>query len=42
MMWWLCGHGGYQVRGDWLERWGNGITAIVVLAIGAPVLTGII
>jgi nickel/cobalt exporter len=34
--------GGYQVKGDWLERWGNLITAGVLLAIGLLVLLGII
>jgi nickel/cobalt transporter (NicO) family protein len=34
--------GGYQVRGQWLDRWGNGITAIVLIVIGALVLTGAI
>ena len=34
--------GGYQVRGKWLERWGNVITAAVLLVIGALVLTGAI
>jgi hypothetical protein len=30
--------GGYQIRGAWLERWGNGFTALVLLLIGALVL----
>jgi hypothetical protein len=34
--------GGYQLRGEWLDRWGNAITAIVLVLIGALVLTGII
>ncbi len=34
--------GGYEVRGEWLERWGNAITAIVLVVIGALVLTGAI
>jgi FtsH-binding integral membrane protein len=34
--------GGYQIRGEWLDRWGNAITAIVLLVIGALVLTGTI
>jgi ABC-type nickel/cobalt efflux system permease component RcnA len=34
--------GGYQVRGHWLDRWGNGITAVVLVVIGALVLTGTI
>jgi putative Mn2+ efflux pump MntP len=34
--------GGYQVRGDWLERWGNAVTALVLVVIGALVLVGVI
>lgn len=34
--------GGYQVRGKWLDRWGNAITAVVLLIIGTLVLTGTI
>lgn len=34
--------GGYQLRGDWLDRWGNATTAVVLLLIGALVLTGTI
>jgi hypothetical protein len=34
--------GGYQVHGRWLDRWGNGITAVVLVVIGALVLTGTI
>ena len=34
--------GGYQIRGQWLERWGNVLTASVLVAIGALVLTGVI
>ncbi len=34
--------GGYQVRGEWLDRWGNAVTALVLIAIGALVLTGVI
>jgi nickel/cobalt transporter (NicO) family protein len=34
--------GGYQVRGEWLERWGNMITATVLAAIGVLVLSGLI
>jgi nickel/cobalt transporter (NicO) family protein len=32
--------GGYQIRGQWLERWGNILTAGVLIAIGLLVLTG--
>jgi nickel/cobalt transporter (NicO) family protein len=34
--------GGYEIRGQWLERWGNVFTAVVLVAIGALVLTGTI
>jgi hypothetical protein len=34
--------GGYEIRGQWLERWGNALTAFVLIAIGAMVLTGVI
>jgi len=32
---------GYQIKGDWLEKNGNTITAIVLVAIGAAVYAGI-
>jgi len=34
--------GGYEIGGDWLERWGNVFTALVLVSIGALVLTGMI
>ncbi len=34
--------GGYEIRGEWLERWGNALTALVLIGIGALVLTGVI
>ncbi len=34
--------GGYQVQGQWLDRWGNIFTAVVLVAIGALVFTGLI
>jgi ABC-type nickel/cobalt efflux system permease component RcnA len=34
--------GGYQVRGQWLDRWGSVFTAGVLIVIGALVLTGVI
>jgi nickel/cobalt exporter len=34
--------GGYQMRGQWLERWGNMFTATVLAVIGALVLTNLI
>jgi hypothetical protein len=33
--------GGYQIRGQWLERWGNVFTTLVLI-IGALVLSGVI
>jgi nickel/cobalt exporter len=38
----LACFGGYQMRGRWLERWGNVFTALVLVLIGALVLTGAI
>jgi nickel/cobalt transporter (NicO) family protein len=32
--------GGYQLRGRWLDRWGNSITAATLIIIGTLVLTG--
>lgn len=34
--------GGYQIQGEWLERWGNVFTAGVLSIIGLLVLLGII
>jgi threonine/homoserine/homoserine lactone efflux protein len=34
--------GGYQIRGEWLERRGNVLTAVVLVVIGVLVLTGAI
>jgi nickel/cobalt transporter (NicO) family protein len=34
--------GGYQVQGEWLERWGNLFTAAVLTIIGALVWTSVI
>jgi nickel/cobalt transporter (NicO) family protein len=34
--------GGYQVRGQWLDRWGNLFTAGVLVAIGALVVSGVL
>lgn len=34
--------GGYQLQGEWLERWGNVLTAAVLGVIGLLVLLGII
>jgi ABC-type nickel/cobalt efflux system permease component RcnA len=38
----LATFGGYQVRANWLDRWGNTITAATLLALGTLVLTGAI
>jgi nickel/cobalt transporter (NicO) family protein len=34
--------GSYQIKQPWLERWGNGITAGVLVLIGALVLAGVL
>ncbi len=34
--------GGYQVRSRWLDRWGNALTALVLLVIGGLVLAGVL
>jgi hypothetical protein len=34
--------GGYRIRGRWLERWGNAITAGVLIVIGGLVFAGVI
>lgn len=34
--------GGYQVQGAWLDRWGNTMTALVLLVVGGLVLGGVI
>lgn len=34
--------GGYQVRGQWLDRRGNAFTALTLIIIGALVLMGVI
>jgi hypothetical protein len=34
--------GGYQIRGKWLDRWGNAFTAAVLVIIGTLVLTSVI
>lgn len=38
----LATFGGYQLRANWLERRGNAITGLVLVVIGALVLTGIV
>jgi nickel/cobalt exporter len=34
--------GGYQIRGQWLERWGNACTALVLVIIGTLVVSAVI
>lgn len=34
--------GGYGLRSQWLDRWGNAFTALVLLIVGVLVLTGTI
>jgi len=34
--------GGYQIRGRWLERWGNLLTALTLVVIGVLVVAGVI
>jgi hypothetical protein len=34
--------GGYQLSGRWLERWGNSLTALVLLAVGCLVLVRVL
>jgi nickel/cobalt exporter len=34
--------GGFQVRGAWLDQWGNAATALVLIVVGVLVLAGII
>jgi nickel/cobalt exporter len=34
--------GGYQIKGQWLDRWGNVVTAAVLVVVGALVLAGVI
>jgi hypothetical protein len=38
----LAAAAGYQVRGQWLERWANAITALVLLIIGVLIIAGVI
>jgi threonine/homoserine/homoserine lactone efflux protein len=38
----LAAAGGYRIRGQWLERWTNSITAGVLIVIGTLVLAGAI
>jgi hypothetical protein len=38
----LAASGAYQLGGEWLDRWGNAVTAGVLVVIGALVLSGLI
>jgi nickel/cobalt transporter (NicO) family protein len=38
----LACFGGYQIRGQWLEHWGNVFTVLALIIIGALVLGGVI
>jgi nickel/cobalt exporter len=38
----LATAGGYQIGGEWLDRWGNALTAVVLVVIGALVLAGVL
>lgn len=38
----IAAAGGYQVRGGWLQRWGNAFTATVLIVIGALVAAGVL
>jgi hypothetical protein len=38
----LACFGGYQIQGEWLERWGNAFTAGALIVIGVLVVTGTI
>ena len=38
----LACFGGYRIQGEWLERWGNTFTALVLIVIGALVLVDVI
>jgi nickel/cobalt transporter (NicO) family protein len=38
----LAAASGYQVKGDWLDRWGNLLTALVLVVIGSLILAGIL
>jgi putative Mn2+ efflux pump MntP len=38
----VAARGGYQIRGNWLERWGNAFTALVLVVIGTLVLVHVL
>lgn len=38
----LAAASGYQVKGDWLDRWGNLLTAVVLVVIGSLILVGVV
>lgn len=38
----LAAASGYQVKGDWLDRWGDLLTAVVLVVIGSLILAGVL
>ncbi|MGI8558540.1 MAG: hypothetical protein ACR2ND_09560 [Solirubrobacteraceae bacterium] len=38
----VAARGGHEIRGQWLDRWGNAVTAFVLVVIGGLVLSGTI
>jgi threonine/homoserine/homoserine lactone efflux protein len=36
----IAAAGGYRMRGEWVEQWGNAVTPGVLIAIGGLVLAG--
>jgi nickel/cobalt exporter len=38
----VAARGGYELRGQWVERWGNVLTALVLVLIGGLVITGVV
>jgi nickel/cobalt transporter (NicO) family protein len=38
----LAAASGYQVKGDWLDRWGNLLTAVVLIVIGGLIFAGVL
>lgn len=38
----LAAAAGFQVRGRWLDRWGNTLTAVVLIVIGALIASGLL
>ena len=38
----VAAFGSYQIRGRWLERWGNLLTAVTLIVIGSLIAGGVI